>query len=94
VPTSLGSLVLDSGASSVTLFGRSVAGVVRELLTMTGSVKVGMVRSTLVIEGRTFWRGDAVAVPKSPEVSAGGLLPVSLFKAVYVCNSEGYVVLE
>ena len=61
---------------------------------MTGSLKVGTVSRELVIEGRTIWRGEAVAVPRSPESSVVGLLPVSLFKSVYVCNSEGYVVLE
>ncbi|HVP00632.1 MAG TPA: retropepsin-like aspartic protease [Bryobacteraceae bacterium] len=92
VPTSLGNLVLDSGASLLTLFGVQAAAVTRELITMTGSVKVGMVASKLIIDGRMFWHGRAVTIPHSAESGATGLLPVSLFKAVYVCNSEQYMV--
>lgn len=29
-----------------------------------------------------------------PEAGVDGLLPLGLFKTVYVCNSEGYVVFE
>jgi hypothetical protein len=47
-----------------------------------------------VIGGRTFWHGDAVAIPRPADTGAAGLMPVSLFKAVYVCNSEGYLLLD
>jgi hypothetical protein len=94
VPTSLGSLVLDSGATSLTLFGVEAAKITREMFTLTGSVKVGMVASRLMIDGRTFWHGKAVAIPNPAEHEATGLLPVSLFKTVYVCNSERYVIFD
>ena len=48
----------------------------------------------LVIEGRRIWEGDAVAIPNRNEPGVNGLLPLSMFKAVYVSNSEGYVVFE
>lgn len=94
VRTSLGSLLLDSGASDVTLFNVAGNSLMRETFTMTGPVKVGMAAKKLVIGSRTFWRGDAVTIPRSPESGATGLLPVSVFKTVYVCNSAGYLVLN
>jgi hypothetical protein len=94
VSTNLGVLVLDSGTHWVTLFGVEAASVTHELITMSGTLKLGTVARRLEIGGRTFWRGDAIAVPQSAEAVAGGLLPVSLFKAVYVCNSEGYVIFD
>jgi hypothetical protein len=94
VPTSLGKLVLDSGANWLTLFGVKAVEISREMMTLTGSMHVGMVASRLSIEGRTFWRGKAVAIPRESDSGAAGLLPVSLFKSVYVSNSERYVVFD
>jgi hypothetical protein len=53
-----------------------------------------MVYSKLVIEGRTFWRGEAVALPGSADRGVDGLLPTRMFKSIYVSNSEGFVVLQ
>ncbi len=92
VSTSLGSLVLDSGAAGVILFGGRAVALTHEMFTMTGSLRVGTISGTLVIDGRTFWRGNAVVLPRADKAGAEGLLPLSLFKAVYVCNSEGYLV--
>jgi hypothetical protein len=64
------------------------------MLTLTGSRDVGMVARKLAIEGRDIWRGDAVALPDRSETGIAGLMPLSLFRSVYICNSEGYVVLE
>ena len=94
VPTSLGAMLLDSGANWLTLFGVKAAEVTREMITMTGSIPVGMVASRLSIGGRTFWKGDAAAVARESDSGAAGLLPVSLFKTVYVCNSQRYVVFD
>jgi hypothetical protein len=98
VSTSLGDLILDSGVARLVLFG--VEPEVRslyksELRTLTGSQKIGEASSKrLVIEGRNIWRGDAVAIPHPAESGADGLLPLNLFKMIYVCNSEGYLVFE
>jgi hypothetical protein len=53
-----------------------------------------MVFSRLVIEGRNIWRGDAVAIPVQAEPGVAGLMPLRLFRTIYVCNSEGYVILQ
>ena len=95
VSTSLGDLVLDSGAPRLVLFGvLPVSGELREMLTVTGSQSVHMIASRLMIAGRDIWRGDAVALPNQAERGVAGLMPLSIFKAVYVCNSERYVVFE
>lgn len=96
VATSLGALVLDSGAARLTLFGVEPQTVTSKvLITVAGAQAIGMVSSQpLVIEGRRIWPGQTMAVPHPPEAGVGGLLPVSLFKGIYVSNSEGYVVFE
>jgi hypothetical protein len=93
--TSLGNLVVDSGAARLLLFGVTPEdGDQMPMLTMTGSQNVGTVTRKLLIEGRDVWRGDAIALPERTEPGISGLMPISFFKSVYVCNSEGYVVLE
>jgi hypothetical protein len=97
VATSLGDLVLDSGAVRLVLFGVQPDALADnwKLRTVAGSQEIGMVFSKpLLIGGRRIWRGDAVAVPQIAEEGVSGLLPLSLFKAVYVCNSEGYLIFE
>jgi hypothetical protein len=94
VPTNLGLLVLDSGAHLLVRFGVKAVEATYEMVTVSGRTQLGTVFSTLVIQGRTLWRGDAIAVPQPAEADAAGLLPINLFKTVYVCNSEGYVVLN
>jgi len=98
VATSLGDLILDSGASRLVLFGAEPdigLGGNREWRTEAGSQEVGMVSGkSLGIEGRTIWRGNAVAIPNRSEAGVDGLLPLSLFKAIYVCNSDGYIIFE
>jgi hypothetical protein len=94
ISSSLGKLVLDSGAARLILFGATAdGGGTGYVKTLTGSQAIGTASRKLSIEGREVWHGDAVTMPGSePEIS--GLLPLGLFKRVYVCNSEGYVVFE
>jgi hypothetical protein len=98
ITTSLGDLALDSAAGRLTLFGvrpDSGPGLKSELRTVAGSQQIGLVSGKLlVIEGRKIWDGDAVAIPNRPEPGVDGLLPLGLFRVIYFCNSEGYVVFE
>jgi hypothetical protein len=94
ITTSLGRFVLDSGAHGVIRFGVRSGNVSQELVTVSGILKVGTVASRIEINGYTVWHGDAVVIPNSPEGDADGLLPVQLFKSVYVSNSKRYVVLR
>ncbi|HVW12165.1 MAG TPA: retropepsin-like aspartic protease [Bryobacteraceae bacterium] len=93
--TSLGDLVVDSGAAKLLLFGIGPGDHEQlPMLTLTGTQNVGLVSRRLSIGGRDVWRGNAVALPDRSEPGIAGLMPVSLFKSVYICNSEDYVVLE
>lgn len=98
IQTSEGRLILDSGTDSLVLF-RSVAPVVgggggAQLLTNAGASAVEVLRNVpLKIDGKCY-RAPAVAVLASSSGREGGLLPASLFRAVYVCNSGRYVVLN
>jgi len=98
ISTSLGELALDSGAGRLVLFGVKPdvgPGLKGELRTLAGSQQIGMVTSKpLAINGRKIWSGDAVAIPNRPEPGVDGLLPLGLFKTIFVCNSEGYVIFE
>ena len=98
ISTSLGALALDSGASRLVLFGVQPdigAGFQAELRTVAGSRPIGLVSGKrLVIAGRRIWGGDAVAIPERSEPAVDGLMPLSLFKTLYVCNSEKYVIFE
>jgi len=98
VSTSLGDLALDSAAARLTLFGvRSDVGgdFKSELRTVAGTEKIGLVSGkTLIIDGRKIWDGEALALPNRPEPGVDGLLPLGLFKTVYVCNSGGYVIFD
>ncbi len=96
VPTSLGVLLLDSGAGQLVLFGVDAGRAEHRVGTVSGSAAVSLVSGKqLVIAGREIHYGQAIAVPGQKEnVDATGLLPAGLFKAVYVCNSEGYVILD
>jgi hypothetical protein len=93
IATSLGTLLLDSGAHRLVLFNIATTSVTRELMTVTGSVQAGTAPRELRINGRVFWRGDVVGVA-STDLTIAGLLPVNLFKSVYINNSERYVVFD
>jgi len=93
VSTNLGDLLLDSGAANLILFGVTPEGTDSNYLrTIAGSQIVGMVYRKLMIEGRRIWSGAAVAIPNPREPGVDGLLPLNLFRTVYVCNSESYAV--
>ncbi len=95
VPTSLGDLILDSGAAQLVLFGRMGVGEGQNYLrTLTGTGTVGMLPSLLSIDGRRVWAGQALTLAKQAEPGVAGLLPIRLFRTIYVCNSENYLVFQ
>ena len=93
--SSLGWLVLDSGADRLILFDAASAKNAYTMRTATGFLATGTIQTKpLVIEGRSIPHREAVAVPRQSGVSEDRLLPASLFHAVYVNNSKGYVILD
>ena len=94
--TSLGRLVLDSGADRLILYGKSSLAAARsEIRTNSGvseGFAVGLRR--LRIHGRTFASRAAMTIPRPEAAVEEGLLPVSTFDAIFVCNSEKYVILN
>lgn len=97
ISTSLGHMVLDSGAPSLVLFGVKPSGSnsAAEIRTIAGLARVGRTSvKTLIIRGRTIWHGDAIAISETSDRGVDGLLPLGLFKSVYVCNTKRYVVFE
>src|ERR1017187_8785304 len=93
VETDRGKLVLDSGTETAILFGASSTGSARRIVTGSGSASVSAVQNLrLRIAGRVY----ATAAASLPRVSPqeDGLLPASLFHAVYVSNSGKYLVLD
>ena len=96
VSTNQGMLALDSGTEQVVLFGRDGAGSrqVRPLRTEAGFAAAVIDRNRpLVLGGRAIHYSGALVMKRPPRLSQNGVLPVSLFRTVYVCNSEGYLVL-
>jgi hypothetical protein len=95
VSTSLGKMVLDSGAAEMVLFGLDGAGYGQNMMrTISGFGFVGMIPKQLTIEGRHVWRGQAVAIPHEEEPGVAGLIPINLFRTVYVSNSGKYLVFQ
>ena len=95
VATNLGDLVLDSGVARLILYGMEAArGDLLYMKTVAGSQMAGIANRVLSIEGRSVWRGEAVTILDRSEAGVAGLMPASLFRSVYVSNSEGYLVLQ
>jgi hypothetical protein len=93
--TSLGPLILDSGAASVILFGVPSAETSNYVLTLAGTSAARTIpRKPLTIEGRDIAYRELVGVPGKNEAGAAGLLPLSVFKSIFICNSEDYAVFK
>ena len=76
----------DFGASE----GRPGSG--EELRSLAGNQSIGTAFGRqLLIAGERIWKGDAVAIPTRREAGVDGLLPLNLFKMLYISNSAGYV---
>jgi hypothetical protein len=95
VSSSLGDLELDSASNQLILYGIRPDDVQSsyQLHTVAGFQVVGKSHDKqLAVAGKRVWRGDAVAMPNRPEAGIDGLLPLNLFKSIYICNSGGYII--
>jgi hypothetical protein len=97
IPTSQGDLVLDSGANTLFLFRESSRPTTSTVQVRSAS---GLIAAASVQSAPELHIGDRVYRPASAEFHAvpaaeeAGLLPVNLFHAIFICNSEGYVVFD
>jgi hypothetical protein len=96
IVTSLGAMVLDSGADNLILYrGGSLPGARSSLRTSSGaSAALVVTPRQLSIQGHTFGEREAIAILRPEAAAEEGLLPVSTFEAIFVCNSEKYVILN
>ena len=95
IETSEGTLILDSGANSTILYRSTSAAVdaptIRtDFSTVSASPIAGL---RLRIAEREYHPANAVSIPKVLP-SGDGLLPASLFHAVFVSNSGQYAILD
>jgi hypothetical protein len=93
--TSLGELVLDSGTDSLILFRSAVQPATGQIRGSSGETAAASLErlSELRIGGRVY-RLAKTAVEPQPGAHEAGLLPASLFRALFISNSGGYVVVD
>ena len=94
--TSLGRLVLDSGSDALVLFreGTRIRLASATLRTASGIATVESAQFPRIrIAGREYTAARCDFIPQTT-LAEDGLLPLSVFRAVYVSNSGGYVVLD
>lgn len=93
VETDRGKLVLDSGTETAILFEGSSAGSAGRIVTASGSASVSALQSLRFrIAGRVYVAATASFPKVSPRED--GLLPLSIFRAVFVSNLGKYLVLD
>jgi aspartyl protease len=94
IPTNFGDLVLDSGSDTLTLFRTSSTRRWAQLRGSSGATaSVSVTAAPLLLIGGRQFRPPIAVISSASFSSEGGLLPASLFQAIFICNSEGYVVI-
>lgn len=95
IETSEGNLVLDSGANVTVLYrARVPVSDGPTIRTASGAAAVARIENLrLGIAGRHYHPASAVSIPRAL-LKGDGLLPVSLFRAIFISNSSKYVVLD
>ncbi len=93
IETSQGRLVLDSGTDIAVMLSGGT-GMRRTVRTAAGDAEVTAIDGLqLRIAGRT-WRCHQAVSARKTRGGEDGLLPASLFHAIFVSNSGGYAVLD
>jgi hypothetical protein len=95
ISTSYGDLVLDSGTEALILFhAPAPAAPGGTLQTASGTGAVPMVRGATMRIGERTYRPAMAAVATNAPCPEDGLLPASLFGAIFISNSAHYVIAE
>jgi Aspartyl protease len=95
IPTSLGDLVLDSGAELLFLFRTSSRPASAQVIGASGArVPVSFETAPEVRIGDRRYRPARAEYHPVPAAEEAGLLPANLFHAIFICNSKQYVVFD
>lgn len=95
VSTSLGDLVLDSGAEMLFLFRASNRAPSAQVIGATGArIAVSYETAPEVRIGGHRYRPAQAEYRPVPAAEEAGLLPANLFHAIFICNSRQYVVFD
>ncbi|HTV09734.1 MAG TPA: retropepsin-like aspartic protease [Candidatus Aquilonibacter sp.] len=93
VSTSLGDLVLDSGAEMLFLFRPFLHPAVAQVVGASGvGVPVSIETAPEVRIGNRRYYASRAEFRPVPAAEEAGLLPANLFHAIFICNSKRYVV--
>lgn len=91
--TDKGRLILDSGAEIAILYGGSINRTGSRVLTASGSAPVSEARDLRFRVAGQQYSTVAAAIPRASS-EEDGVVPASVFRAVYVSNSGKFVVLN
>ena len=95
VTTSLGDLVLDSGAEMLFLFRLPLHPAVAQIVGASGAgLPVSIETAPEVRIGNGRYHASRAAYHAVPAAQEAGLLPANLFHAIFICNSKQYVVFD
>ena len=94
IATDAGELLLDSGSTSLLLFRNGVHPGRETVVTANGEFTAAQVMGLPIRIGGRKYHADRVVFHEVPNRPADGALPANLFRAVYVSNSGGYLVLN
>ena len=93
VPTNLGDLVLDSGAELLSLFRQPTSQPNARVTGTSGASTLASLEAAPDLRiGDRHFRPDRAEYFPVPHAEEAGLLPANLFQAIYICNSQHYVV--
>jgi hypothetical protein len=95
VSTSLGDLILDSGAEMLFLFRESTRAASAQVIGASGArVDVSYETAPEIRIGDRRYRPAEAEYHPVPAAEEAGLLPANLFHAIFICNSKQYVVFD
>jgi hypothetical protein len=96
MPTNHGRLILDSGIDKMVLYKTLHGGTTRVPIQTAAGAGLASAEQPqrLRIQGCGIREVDTVSIPRPDGVVEDGLLPLNVFRAVYVSNSEKFVVVD
>jgi hypothetical protein len=95
VRTNFGNLILDSGAECMLLFRPAIRMAGGSIVTAEGTLmSISTEPDQILRIGTHLYRIDKANFVRAPQTEESGLLPATVFQAIYVSNSQQYIVLD